>query len=220
MDRVLYVVLAFLMLSTITITPVGAVTQGEIADSTSRGLSWLASQQQPDGSWSPDYYPVGVTGQVLLKLEVHATLQGRSPFDPGYVYHVNVEKGLRYLFANAYSQQLSIQVHDGSNDDPDMNGDGLGAYFHSTVPDGDHSNYETSLALMAIVCTGAPTRIVDAGIFTGQTYRDVAVNIIDFLAYGQVDGDIGRGGWTYGPMDNSGSWSDNSNSGFVTMAFD
>ncbi|MEM4251639.1 MAG: hypothetical protein QW828_07390, partial [Candidatus Bathyarchaeia archaeon] len=160
------------------------------------------------------------TGQVLLKLEVHATLQGRSPFDPGYVYHVNVEKGLRYLFANAYSQQLSIQVHDGSNDDPDMNGDGLGAYFHSTVPDGDHSNYETSLALMAIVCTGAPTRIVDAGIFTGQTYRDVAVNIIDFLAYGQVDGDIGRGGWTYGPMDNSGSWSDNSNSGFVTMAFD
>jgi len=65
-----------------------------------------------------------------------------------------------------------------------------------------------------------PDRLVDAGLFSGQTYREVAVNIVDFLAYGQVDDDVGRGGWTYGPQDNSGAWSDNSNSGFVTMGFD
>lgn len=133
---------------------------------------------------------------------------------------MNVEKGLRYLFGNAYSQQLAIQTHDGSLDNPNMNGDGVGVYFHSSVPDDHHSIYETSLALMVIVCTGAPDRLVDTGIFSGQTYRDVAANTIDFLAYGQVDGGAGRGGWTYEPMDNSEAWSDNSNSGFVTMALD
>jgi len=151
--RILGVVLVLAILSIVTVAPAGAVTQAEINASTTRGLLWLVSQQEPDGSWSPDYYPVGVTGQVLQKLEAHAILQGRSPFDPGYLYHVNVERGLDYLFANAYEQELAAQTHSGSADNPDTNGDGIGAYFHSLLPDDGHSNYETSLALMAIVCT-------------------------------------------------------------------
>jgi len=209
------------VLAILTITNLGparAATEAEINLSTIRGVAWLASQQQADGSWTPDYYPVGVTGTAVLKLEAHAILQGRSPFDPGYLYHENVEKGLNYLFANAYIQDgLPKQIHDGSEDDPDTNGDGEGAYFYSHVPDEGHSNYETSIALMAIVGTAAPDRVVDVGPFIGQTYREVAVSIVDFLAWGQVDDDVGRGGWTYGPQDNSGAWSDNSNSGFVTM---
>jgi hypothetical protein len=81
MVRVLHVSPMLLILLTLTVTPAGAATETEIAASISKGLSWLVSQQQPDGSWSPDYYPVGVTGQVLLKLEAHALLQGRSLFD-------------------------------------------------------------------------------------------------------------------------------------------
>ena len=61
----------------------------------------LPISRHPSGSgWGSDYGEgIGYTGFALLKLEDYAFEQGyTSPFDPGYQYAQNVEKGFEYLF--------------------------------------------------------------------------------------------------------------------------
>jgi hypothetical protein len=50
----------------------------------------------------------------------------------------------------------------------------------------------------------------DRGVLAGMTYREVIEDAVDFLAWAQIDGGPGRGGWRYGIFNNASGWGDNS----------
>lgn len=223
------VLVLVVLVSSASLPGVHAATQEDISRAVSAGIGWLATQQDASsGAWNPHYSSVGSTGLVVASLELHAILQRLSPSAGNYTYASDVAEGLNYLFANAHIKQIGIQKHDSSEDNPDTDGDGLGIYFYS--PETYHSTYlgwstrdityETSIALIALACSTTPDKIVTIAnnSMNGWTYRRVAQDVVDFLAWAQVDKDSGRGGWNYESNDNSGGSSDNSNSGFATVA--
>jgi len=198
-----------------------AATQEEIKDAIDRGIEWLVAQQNDDGSWGV-VDTVAKTALAVKKLELHAVdcKYGYcldSPFDPAYPYAENVSRGLDYLFANAHIINISAQPAG----NPDTDGDGIGVYFVDGN-DPHHRNYETGIALMAIVESTTPHRVVNVSgsAVNGWTYYEVAVDTVDYLAWAQAETN-GRGGWGYAQCDN-GTWtdigrSDNSNTGWVVL---
>ena len=49
-----------------------------------------------------------------------------------------------------------------------------------------------------------------AGACSGMTYQEVMEDVVDYVAWGQIDGGSGRGGWIYSPQNNRSSHGDNS----------
>jgi len=212
---------AFVSISLLTVTfPANAASDSEINQAIEDGIVWLAGQQNSTtGSWgSVSSYLVSETGLVVKKFEHYAMEKGyTSPFDPSYPYHTNVEKGLDYLLANAYTLSISTQLAG----DPDTDGDGIGVYFDNLGS--GHPIYQTGIALMVIVESMTPDRVVDVpgSAVNGWTYYDVAVDTMNYLAWAQADTNNGayRGGWGYTPLDNGTgtNWSDNSISGYAVL---
>lgn len=165
----------------------------DIQTAIKNGVTWLASKQNLDGSWGSGAYPIGDTGLVLIKLESYALEQGLSPFDDAYEYKNNVVSGLNFLFNKA--QQ-------------DING----VYFEES----GRINYQTGIVLAALCANGEPTRIVNTGILTGQTYKQVAQSMVNYLAYSQQDSGPNIGGWAY----EKGDTPDNSVSGYVVLGLE
>jgi len=166
----------------------------------------LAGTQTAGGYWGNDYR-VARTGLAVLKFETHATFMGINPLDPAYAYSANVINGLNYLFSMCSS--VGIGAEPAGN--PDTNGNGIGVRcFHQRI------TYETGVALMAISASNSPGQIVGAGTQAGRTYAQVAQDMVDWLAWAQVDPQYGnyRGGWRYNGDDTS---SDNSVSGYATL---
>lgn len=188
------------------------VNQAQIDASIDKGLEWLAEEQNPDGSWSTSY-KVGQTGLAVLKFETHAVFMGMSPFDPSYKYSDNVAAGLKYIFSMTSNVTSSNTTY---NRDPDTNGNGILVRAYQNYP-----MYETGIALMAICASNEPDRIISgSGKQDGRKFKDVAQDMVDFIAWGQNEyGDVtstdpDRGGWRYQP--NYGT-SDNSITGYVTI---
>lgn len=200
----------FIVIAVIAISPVQAATDQEIEESTTNGTEWLAEQQNPDGSWGSNNQ-IGSTDFAVLKLETHATENGQSPFDPNYQYSDEVQNGLDYLFLQA--KEVDIAVQPAGN--PDSNGDGKGVYFGSSTTDYSVI-YQTGVALAAIIAGEAPDRVVNVpgSPVNGQTYKNVAQNVVDFLAWAQTDSGTKEGGWYYIPNTSS---SDNSVSGYAVL---
>lgn len=192
-------------------------TTAIIEDAVADGVAWLAEQQNGDGSWGAEY-PVAKTALAVLKLATHATSGNVSPFDAGYPYSDNVAAGLDYLFANAHITNISTQTAG----DPDGDSDGKGVHFRSPIypPDRNAVIYETSMAMMAIASSNATDRVVDVSgsAVDTWTYQEVLQDAVDYIAWAQTDSSYGRGGWNYEPHDNSGTRSDQSNSGWATLA--
>lgn len=184
-----------------------AVTPAKITASVQNGTAWLAAQQNAGGSWSND---VAYTALAVLKFEEYAKELGKSPFDPGYQYNTQVTKGLDYIFKNLKNMSIKEQTHG----NPDSNGNGIGVY----VPVGE-PNYYNGIVLMAITANNDPTRVVNVSgsPVDGWKYKDVAQDIVDILAYGQVDSGSGRGGWYYTNTDNGSQPGDNSVGGWFTL---
>jgi hypothetical protein len=216
--KILSVVLfAVLLTSMFAALPALAATEDEIEESIVKGLAWLAEVQNPDGSW-PGNDPVAATGLAVLKFIDRAKELGEDPFLEQYEYHTTVVEGLDYIFENAYTMDISAPQPHG---DPDSDGDDLGVYFE-TLGSMWHRSYSTGICLMAIsaadVCAdilGNPSPIVAVGPLAGWSYEDVIQDTVDYMAFGQNDGGDERGGWGY--YDNYVGWSDNSNSGWVTL---
>jgi hypothetical protein len=203
---------AILVALTMCFSTVKAATQAQIDSCIEKGLAWLAAKQNtasgPDyGSWGYSE-KVGKTGLAVKKFEHDAILKGHSsPFDTVYPYPYRevVQRGLNFLFANASIETISVQAHG----NPDTDGDGIGVTF-------DGETYNAGIALMAIAETNTPNRVVDVpgSPVNGWTYYDVAVDIMNWLAFGQVDTGTWRGGWSYGA---NYDFSDQSNSGYATL---
>jgi len=192
----------------VTMMPLGsAATPGEVNAAIDEGLVYLATQQNPDGSFGTGAqdYLIGQTGEAVLAFENNGHLPGS-----GTSYSVNVEKGLDYLFSTAQETAIAPQTAG----DPDTNGDGKGVYFSTA----GHEQYASGIVAMAIVGSNTPNRVVTTGPLAGQTYKQVLTNVVDYLAWAQNDESHGtsRGGWRY--FANQGS-SDNSVSQWPVLAF-
>ena len=206
---ILFVVMLLSMFKAFT-TTVTAATEAEINLAINLGMSWLATQQNVDGSWGIEAQ-VAKTGFAVLKFETHAVSMGEDPLDPTYEYYDQVMSGLDYIFANA--SIISISPQPGG--DPDMDGDGIGVYFGAL----GLRTYETSIAMMAIAASTYPEMVVDVpgSSVDGWTYEEVLQDAVDYLAFGQTDVGSGRGGWSYEEIDNGEGWSDNSNTGYAVL---
>src|SRR6266545_2538255 len=79
-------------------------------EAANRGLAWLVTQQNADGSWGASF-KVATTGFAVLKLETYAAEIGMSPFDPAFVYVDEVRTGLDYLFLQAAQVPITAQMH-------------------------------------------------------------------------------------------------------------
>ena len=206
-------------------------TQEEIQQSIDDGLSWLVAQQHADGYWNAYYsnYEAG-TGLALYKLCERAYELGyESPFDPGYAYYQNVIDGFNWLFKQLEIVDINVQDHTswatGTMDDPDVNGNGTGVCTRFNL---SYETYTTGILLTAIAASGTPDRIVSdaTSAVDGWTYGDIAQDMVDFLAWGQVEGTDGwgnakEGGWDYYHVNNGAggsSWKgDQSNSGYAVL---
>ena len=198
------------------------------------GVVWLVAQQNSTpgpnyGSWDAYNGQLAAgTGLALYKLEDRAYELGYdSPFDPDYEYHQNVEDGLKWTFANLQTIDISVQNHTsgatGTVDDPDTRANGIGVYNSS----GNFSNYNTGILLTAIASSGTPDKVVNVtgSPVDGWTYKDVAQDMVDYLAFGQVESPVPNivweGGWDYNAVDNGTGISiyhgDQSNTGYVVL---
>lgn len=181
------------------------------------GIAWLGSTQNADGSWG-SRYKIAKTALSVLVMETHAWDEGfLSPLDPLYPYHAQITNGLCYLFKNALTRSIGVQ----SAGNPDSDGDGIGVYMDPTGfrTHGNVETYNASIALMAIAASRSPAAVVNAvgSPVNGWTYAQVVQDMVDYLAWGQTDSGAGWGGWDYQARDNSGSRSDQSNSGWVSL---
>ncbi|MGD2201489.1 MAG: prenyltransferase/squalene oxidase repeat-containing protein [Candidatus Bathyarchaeota archaeon] len=207
-----------------------AATEQEIEESIERGLEWLTAQQNPDGSWgTAPGYMTAITGFALIKLQMRAYELGYdSPFDPAYEYSGNVTEGWVFIFnvtdvpTYVSKQNISLQTHDGIDDDPDFNGNGFGVYFHGTIT--AYSVYTTGICLMALEASGTPGRMNDGGIdFDGDgtpdTFKEIAQDTAEWLAFAQGDSGNDEGGWGYADHDNQtlNVSTDNSNGGYAVL---
>jgi hypothetical protein len=185
-----------------------AATPTEIEQAIEDGVAWLAAEQNSTyGYWQGGGYAAASTGLALIKLQERAFELGYTPFDPCYPYEPNVEKGLSYLFSQISVISISTQPHG----NPDTDGDGNGVFVNS----GDgYITYDTGIAMMAIAAGRAPNRIVNSpgSPVNGWTYKDVLQDMVDYMAWSQVDDGGERGAWKYS---HNAGWADNSNSGYA-----
>lgn len=220
--------------------PVQAATDEEIEGSIEAGLAWLVAQQDTsggvnDGSWIGYSSREAGTGLALYKLCDRAyELEYESPFDPAYEYSSNVLAGFTWLFNQLQIADISNQDHtsgaSGTMDDPDTrdNDKGVCSAYNSY-----RETYYTGIFLAAIAASGTPDRLNEGGIdvdgnTVADTYQEIAQDMVDFLAFSQVDpvvggysGQIQEGGWDYLHVDNGAggsSWKgDQSNSGYAVL---
>lgn len=208
-----------------------AATEEEIEESIVRGLAWLAAQQNPDGSWGTNLGQMtAITGFALIKLQMRAHELGyESPFDPAYEYARNVSAGWIFIFnvtdnipSYVTAQNIGPQTHDSRQDDPDFNGNGIGTYFHNPVI--GYTVYTTGVCLMALEASGTPDRVNDGGIdfdvdTNPDTFKEIAQDAAEWLAFAQGDSGNDTGGWDYMAHDNQtvNAATDNSNGGYAVL---
>lgn len=178
-----------------------AATEAEIDQAIQDGLAWLATTQNPNGSFGSGYI-LANTATAVLAFENEGHFPGG-----GSLYSVAVEDGLDFAFNYCRLIGINVQTYGdpGRSDDPDTNGNGAGVYFSYMS-----SMYETGIVMQAIAASNTPTRIVTTGPCAGMSYHEVMTDLVDFLAWAQADGSYGRGGWRYGIYNNSAGYSDNS----------
>ncbi|MFC2050808.1 hypothetical protein ACFLTN_06500 [Chloroflexota bacterium] len=240
--KLLSLLLVLALVASFPAIPVQAqtsVTADDIQDAIDDGVAWLAEQQNiepnvnpgdPDyGSWGDDW-PIGETALVLVKLQDYAwensDFDPDGPFHADYLYKQNVEAGLNYLFAHAWTTGISEQIHDTVPDDPDSHKDGdeqddTGVRFGDDSNEGGYDIYVTSVCMMAIAASRAPDKkvSVSGSDVDGWTYKEVLCNAVDYIAYSQSEGSsfkpLTRGGWGY--YANHHDEVDNSNSGYAVI---
>jgi hypothetical protein len=176
----------------VTIMPaVSGATQEQINTAIDKGVTWLAAQQNTDGSFGVGD-GVAMTGFAVLKLEDRAIEQGKSPFDSTYAYSDNVQKGLNYLFSHVQEDGGIVT---------------------------NYQVYDTSIALMAICESGTPNRVVSGTgnpYADGKTYKEIAEAAVNRLVHSQT----ADGGWQYTTAEDDEAelgLGDQSNTGYATL---
>jgi len=215
-----FVLCSLFVLGALANTSAMAVTPEEKIEA---GIDWLVDQQDDsNGSWGGSWNPVAITGFALIKLQERAYELELDPFETDsaepdyYEYATNVIAGWQYLFSVNVAgnplyalKQTPISSPHG---DPDTNGNGYGISFRGR-------SYDTGVCLMALVASRKPNRVNDGGIdYDGDTnpdtFGEIAQDVVDWLAYAQVDSPSSReGAWGY----SANSSGDNSVAGYAVL---
>ncbi len=161
--RTIVMLLLVVMLSFLTITARSAPTQQEIDDTIQKGLAWLASQQNANGSFGNSKL-LGSTTAAVLAFEDEGHFPGGNT-----QYSAVVEKGLDFIFSRAFIANITPQPAG----NPDSDGDGRGVYFEY-----EQLGYETGMSLLCIIASHTPDRVVQTGQCAGWTYREVAEDVV------------------------------------------
>lgn len=210
MKKIFAIFIALMLLLSMVALPVEAATETEINTAITNGLAWLATQQNAAGYFGGGYL-LGNTAAAVLAFENEGHFPGG-----GTAYSVNVEKGLDWIFNYAVKTAISVQTfgYAGRNDNPDTNGNGQGIYVSY-----NQQSYETGMVMQAIADSHTPDRLVTTGPCAGMTYKAVLTDMVDWCAWGQIDGGNGRGGWYYSPYNNGAGTGDGSISQWPVLGF-
>lgn len=158
------------------------------------GLEYLAQNQYADGSWYSNAGTGVSTGSCVQAFQKAGYYAGSDVIIKGTNYGDVVGKGLNYIFSRAQTVGISTQTYG----NPDYNGNGYGVKL---IPGGTNSRdtQSTGMSLMAIIGSGTPEAIVTSGSMAGRTYTEVAQDVVDYFAFGQVENVAAnmRGGWRY-----------------------
>ena len=180
-------------------TPAPATAE-QIGSAIDRGLDYLHfAMTRPDattGYWDTEY-PEATTAMAVLAFEIQGHLASGNPTKDPYVN--TVQRGLNYLLTTLRKQDIDPQPAG----DPDTNANGYGLY--AAVDDSELVIYTTGIVLMTLAVSGTPKEMAAVGGegVLERTYRDIAQDMVDYLAWAQTDSpDAARGGWRYEP--NSG----------------
>ncbi len=143
----------------------------------------------------------GVSAANVNAFEVNGHLESGDPMNP---YTETVARGLRFVFTQLTTRNLGNQadVVNGGSYNPDVNGNGIGAY------NPQNEAYQTGMLLDAIVASGTPDAVTTTGTpaIVGRRYVDIVQDLVDNISYCQYDSAIYGGGWYYtcnGYVDNS-----------------
>ncbi len=176
-----------------------SATEQQINNAIDRGLQFLhktAKRADANTAYWDAAYPEATTASAVLAFEVSGHVPSRSRIIDPYVD--TVQRGLNYLLAALLKQTIGPQPAG----DPDSNGNGYGLYSATTDP--NVVIYTTGIALMAIAASNEPDAIATVGSdgVRGRKYREIAQDMVDYLAWAQADppGPV-RGGWRYRPND-------------------
>ena len=175
--------------------PATAATPDQINTAIQNGLAWLATQQQANGQIGSSY-PLADTPVAVLAFENEGNFPGGSA-----PYSANVAKGLDFMFQYCRITAINPQTYG----NPDTNGNGQGIYFLQ-----NSRLYETGIVMQTLAGSSTPGRLVTTGPCAGMTYQDVLTDMVDFVAWAQIDGGSGQGGWRYDAYNNASGAGDNS----------
>ena len=175
-------------------------TEVEILASIDLGVTWIASQQNPDGSWGVSEQ-VAYTGFALTKICDYAHENGYSPFEEDFPYHSQVTNGFNYIFGKVvtYGADKGLCATPAA---PTL-------YYH-------HETYNAAMALMAVAVSRSPDRVITFPanpLVDGLTFLQLQNEMVQHFIWSQTT-NLG-GGWAYEP---SYPDDDNSHSGYVTIA--
>jgi hypothetical protein len=176
-----------------------AATQTEIDDALAAGAAYLASQQAANGEWQTARW-VGTTGLAVTTLAHYAEHLGQDPLSPAYNYSSNITAGLDYIFSSGSPQPIRRNAADNR-------------VWWGGVSESGGDNYVIGPAIMAIVMSGAPNRVVDVH-GTNMTYHQVVVEALNYIDWAQVKTGNGIGSWDYNGQSTTG---DQSIAGWVTL---
>ena len=222
--HLLAIMLTVALLSSFIVMPAQAADPGDIETAIDDGLQALVDMQNADGSWHAgtwsNSHPIATTCLALVKLQERAyELQYSSPFDAAYEYSDAVIDGWEFVLVAAKitkTTPLTVQTAG----DPDENGNGYGLDFATAT--GERYGYTQGICLMTLASTGTPDRENDGGLdFDGDldadTYLELAQDVAEHLAYGQVDSGAQQGGWHYTVANNGALAADNSVTGYAVL---
>ena len=204
MRYLLAIMLTVTLLSSILTVPSKAAVPADIVNAIEDGVQALVDMQHTDGSWHAgtwsNSHPIATTCFALVKLQERAyELEYPSPFVDEYPYHEAVIDGWGFVLdAAKITKTTPLTVQPAG--DPDENGNGYGLDFATAT--GERYGYTNGICLMALASTGTPDRPNDDGLdFNGDldadTYLELAQDVAEHLAYGQVDSGLRQGGWHY-----------------------
>jgi hypothetical protein len=169
-------------------------TPEEILESIDKGATWLANQQNSDGSWGSGEL-VAKTGFALTKLCDYAKEHNELPADQPVIM-----AGLDYLFSMAKTHGP---------------GKGITVIANSGLCD-HHETYNAAVALMAFAAFGDPDYVITHPnpVVNGLTIRQLMTEMVSYFTWSQHP----QGGWSYEPCNPAWYSSDNSHTGYVVIA--
>ncbi len=192
MNRYIRVALGVLLIFA-TATLASAATEQQKMEAINKGLAYLATTQQANGSWYYGGYEQAATGAAVLAFLSQKDNWGAN----SSAYQAVVDNAVAYLLLTASTTTVSLRA-DGANICPGGTGTCPGVYWYGA----GETTYTTGLVAPALVTYAlghAGDIATSAGPLAGMTWLQIAQGITNTFSAGQSVYGVFDGGWRYFP---------------------